>query len=594
MYQKMVGSGLLILTGVGIASYLRYRKEEVTRKEEEHEKEEKVEEKEIHETVEVEEKKEDEETTEIFREAFMREGLGFSVSKWEADVDVIDNREDGLLLLVPPKEDKELFQMISGLVSNLNDLYNVGLKNKREEDRIPLKIRWVKIRRVEDLDQVSKKIGVDLSVSDDVPVFIVHNKNRKKPVVVTLMNIFDDEEAFYSQFRPIRMISSSNAGKFTKILSDIEEDEIILIQYCASDSPSFEDIRSNFYENSLSKSFSRLRSVDTILMTDLSWLGEAGNSLEIKSGDYFVVQKATNTLISESSVVPLEGSKYAVYKVCSGLGLSAMDILGRVSEGYYAQNVGVHLELPVSKKRYTLEFKYDANLMSRTQVEGCVEMMRELRRMFDEEIGQKVNVAIVPHSFDPTQGKAIDVVVTDNLIIEKRVKYLYKVKSQEEAAQLAKEVPEVARNDLFEYHYPPDLSFDTQSVKGFLLLTMEGGVSDQLVSQVPPKYSRYSRKLTGSIFTDSIRGSPYASAVFLYSSSCGSCKKFSPMYEKLAKENIEKGLDIFGTGKGMMYYRMNKDHNDAPRTRVFDSTPVFMVYRSDFRSRPFVYRGRQM
>ena len=41
-----------------------------------------------------------------------------------------------------------------------------------------------------------------------------------------------------------------------------------------------------------------------------------------------------------------------------------------------------------------------------------------------------------------------------------------------------------------------------------------------------------------------------------------------------------------------MFNRVNKEANDLAGEKSFDSTPVFLLYRGDFKARPFVYKSR--
>lgn len=78
----------------------------------------------------------------------------------------------------------------------------------------------------------------------------------------------------------------------------------------------------------------------------------------------------------------------------------------------------------------------------------------------------------------------------------------------------------------------------------------------------------------------------------IYSKHCASCKRFTPVYEKLAKENISQaGMSM---GQPTMFNRMNSDHNKVDGHINFGNTPVFALYREGYKDKPFVFKGNTM
>lgn len=599
--RRLVG-GLFVLGGVGLAAFLHSRKIEVVEEERQREVAQEqlqtasdpgVAEEAKPEEVEQQKQAEPDEQELLFRKTFLEGNRDFEMQQWAFDAPV-DKGEDALLFLVPPKGDPDLFKMVREMFKNLNDLHSISLSKKPEAARTPLKIRWVRIKSFADLERVEAAFGVKLATSEDVPMVVVTNKLRKQPQVVTLMSLFDNEEEFYSQFKPLKKVSADNSTRFKRITSDLDEDELILIQYCAPEDPNLDSFQSNFYEKTMSGPFHKFKAVEAYFTTDLSWAAEHFEDLEPKSGDFFLVQKP-NFGTFPRVLAGLKGNKdLLVYKIASEPADSSIkprDLLRTAAREYYERNACLHLELPTDKKRYTVEFRYDRNKFSQIQIDGGLQVLQKVRELMDEEMQKNFNFAMVPHNFHPTEGKVVGLHIRDNEAGLKRHEYLFENKSRQAARELEQAFPAVTKNDAFEYHFPADFGFTAPSVFEFAKLVQNGTAQDQPVSQLPPRYVRYSRKVTGSTFGDLVKGNPLAHAVFLYSTSCASCKKFTPLYERLARENIEKGLSFCGGASGMMFNRMNKDLNDLPGDKNFDSTPVFLLYRADFKARPFVYKS---
>lgn len=77
-----------------------------------------------------------------------------------------------------------------------------------------------------------------------------------------------------------------------------------------------------------------------------------------------------------------------------------------------------------------------------------------------------------------------------------------------------------------------------ENLAAYIIGVSQGKVPETYYSQQLPVYERFSRKVVGSTFLEEIVQNPISQIMMIYSKHCASCKRFTPVYEKLAKENI--------------------------------------------------------
>lgn len=69
---------------------------------------------------------------------------------------------------------------------------------------------------------------------------------------------------------------------------------------------------------------------------------------------------------------------------------------------------------------------------------------------------------------------------------------------------------------------------------------------------------------------------PNDQALFVYSKNCHGCKKFLPVYEELAKTNLQENM------KGdMIFNRINNDENNSILLDYYWSTPKLLFLREN-------------
>lgn len=513
----------------------------------------------------------------VFSKIFLSGNLPFEAEELNK-TQAVQEKEDFIVFLIPPREDEELLQTIAGMIENLHGLYGRGVQ--RGVNPHPLKVKYLKIKSVKDLETVGKQFGVQLSTSDDVPIMLVRNRLRKATQVLTLMDLLTDEEKFYKQFIPLRYVGEQNKERFLEVVKNIEDDEVILLRYGGEDEAQREQFKSEFYEWSLA-GLGNMSRVDGVFAEDLSWLNVQERPAP---GEVWALQKQGN-LSFEGQAIPGLPGKYLFYKVPIENSQNSWSAIRKLAgETYYKNNVVPHLELPPNSKPYHLEISVDKNKLSDAQLLGVNETLKGARKLLPDT----VRMVLLPKSFEASEGKIISVILKDLQKDNDRFDYLFKNKNRKAVQEILKSKPHVKLNDSFEYVFPEELPFTPEGLASFADMVLKGEVPDQIQSQVLPTYERFSRKITGNTYNSKIIDNGVAQAVFLYSTTCGSCKRFTPLYESMAKQNIEQKLLSFGALTQMN--NMNKDLNDPSGQKLFDSTPFFLLYRRDFKTRPFVYR----
>lgn len=68
----------------------------------------------------------------------------------------------------------------------------------------------------------------------------------------------------------------------------------------------------------------------------------------------------------------------------------------------------------------------------------------------------------------------------------------------------------------------------------------------------------------------------YEQALFVYSKNCHGCKKFLPLYEELAAENLRSKSE-----SAFIFNRINNDENNSPLLNYFWSTPKILFFRDN-------------
>lgn len=568
----------------------------------------------------------------LFEKVFQTQNLPFKLEELQIDDSLKDTNnlmsQDSVLILIPPVEDEEFLTTIRDLVGDVFYLHK-QLHESRGESTTNLQVKFCKMRSIKDLQDFEQKSGITLMDGNNLPVMVVFNKLRLVPQVITLDTVLQEQEKFYSSFRPLQQVNKKTQSRFVRNIRQMPDDEIMLLRVAPNESEDqITTTQKELYEVLQSDEASHLKRVQLLYVQSQDWLSEVfgsqdsdqqsvtqaqakeeppksdGNSestlrtsFKLEPGKYYVLQKKPeDTWLGDQALQStpqwMASGDFAIYPVeVSTDKLSPEAVLAAAGEEYYRRNAVSHIELPGQKPQFTLELAYDANKVNSSQQARVLQIFKKVRGLLDKaEGGEKViKLRVYSKTFDPSEGRNIRLQFRDNQLTENRMKYMMETKTIEEREALLQQYPDLATNDSTELQFPEGFGFSSEFILKFIDLAMQKQIPDTPYGEVAPKYVRYSRKVVGESFTKQILNNPASQVLFLGSETCGSCKKFTPMYEELAKENITKEFELLG--KPTVFNHMSKDTNDFPVGKNYLSTPIILLWRSDLKSQPFQYRS---
>ena len=160
-----------------------------------------------------------------------------------------------------------------------------------------------------------------------------------------------------------------------------------------------------------------------------------------------------------------------------------------------------------------------------------------------------------------------------------------------------KDYPEFRDNSLtYEYAFPSNVQLTPQSIHQFVKDGINKKIEQYNPSALPQKLRRFSRPVVAKNFKEKIIDNSLSQILMVWAEHCPSCKKFSPAYEELQKENLELvgGLFAEETGQDVMFNNLNREKNDIKGYKNFTTTPIFGLYRAGFKEWPIFYKGNTM
>ena len=229
----------------------------------------------------------------------------------------------------------------------------------------------------------------------------------------------------------------------------------------------------------------------------------------------------------------------------------------------------------------TLNFTIDRA----TDSSGTLSSLRKIARSArDSPAGEGVAFRLVARSLRNSEAKSPRVTATLSALETQRFALQNENKTPTVYEQKVAESPLLASPVPLEFALEGEVS--EQSVLEFIEKVKTGQAEIFLRSQTPPAFEKYSRRLVGSEIKEKVLDSKVAQAIFFYSKACGSCKKFLPIFEQLALENLKT------SSKDLIFNRINNETNSSSALRSFSSTPRILLYRKDYKTSPFIYRNQ--
>lgn len=234
-----------------------------------------------------------------------------------------------------------------------------------------------------------------------------------------------------------------------------------------------------------------------------------------------------------------------------------------------------------SSPEITLTFTIDRATDSSATLSSLRKIARSAR---ESPAGEGVAFRLAARSLRNSEAKSPRVTATLSALEAQRFALQNENKTPSVFEQKVAESPLLASPVPLEFALEGEVS--EQAVVEFLGKVRSGQAEIYLRSQTPPPFEKYSRRLVGSEIKEKVLDSKEAQAIFFYSKACGSCKKFLPIFEQLAFESLK------ASSKRLIFNRINNETNSSSALRSFSSTPRILLYRSDHKASPFIYRNQ--
>lgn len=528
------------------------------------------------------------EDTPIFKEIFLDDKNGYTMNKIsdhnESFISVAIAEGDNLILLRPPVGDKMLLEFlnkqIQGVVEDYKHKYGEGLK-----------IHYINIQNRQNLIDISSYFGLKCDLAKGIPMFVIKNENIKQPTIITLQEIADNQKMIYSAFKKLDIVGKDKIAKFKSSLENIHESTFIVAQYYNPEDPGFEEAKSQFFQNIKNGPFSNARHSNHYFITEK----EALSGIELQSGDFVVLKKTrVGGDVQLKNGEYLQVAKWAPDQT----NLNLESISKELGEVLYKQNTFVQPDFYLQAKKYSVEVFIDKNKLRAWDITLINNMFKEIRAefsMLNPSIADSTLFYLIPKSFRESQRRNIALRIRDvSSENDEFVQKLFENKDRKEFKEMLENNPDYFDDEKTHiYEFPENGPFNKDSIVGFLNAAVAGKIKQTIEHQTEPSYKRHTRKLIGGeSFMKDIEETKGNQAVLFYTKHCGGCKKFSPLYEELAKKSIESLGTLFE--EPIIFNRINNDYNKLKGTRNFFSTPIFALYKEGFKTNPLVYKGSIM
>lgn len=521
----------------------------------------------------------------IFNELYLQEEDLFQIEELESGIEVKleDLKEDHIIFLVPPQDDRQFLNQLKGQLAGVVKLYNTA----NSSNNANLKVQYILMKSKRDMETLEKNIQQRLDLDGNIPLFVIKNKLMNEATVITLKDLYTNPDKLFLQFKPLKTINKENHNSVKGYFDDMGDQGLLLLNYCDPQAPSYQEVVSSFYKMAVKGWFSDSKQTDLVFVQDKEFFGDA--NIEIQDGDYLLVKRTTEAESNFST----DGGHYKVLKwgPDDTANLTEEEIVKSLGDIYYQNFSFMKGELNTGPSDFTVELRIDLNKIKDVQVKAIKSVVGQARKLIDQQgINSSIKFFFIPSNSPSPNGGLVSLTVRDMRKSKILQEHMFENKSLEKAEEVLKQNPEFAKNDQTnKYILPESAQMTPSNIAQFVIDSVAGKNQQTYSSQNKPDYVRFSRRVCGNDFEEQIIKNPINHAMMIYSKHCASCKRFSPVYEKLAEENLkEAGLAL---GQPTMFNRFNSDYNDIKGYKNFTNTPVFAVYRNGYKKRPFLYKG---
>jgi thiol-disulfide isomerase/thioredoxin len=236
-------------------------------------------------------------------------------------------------------------------------------------------------------------------------------------------------------------------------------------------------------------------------------------------------------------------------------------------------------------RQFQVDLHVDKNGVSKAEINRLRKLVAEVKR----ELGESSNAfefVLAPRT-NQSSSAVSEVTAIDSDRLKRQQKLFFDNQDPLLTQQLLESDPTVLFHFGSEYKFSGS-SLDKESLIAFCRALESGKAEPHFKSQKPSLTDHFSRKIVASEFDQRVLGSPLSQLIFYYSHHCGSCKRFLPMFEEMALDNLRQPLHK------LTFNRIDNEHNQIPSQDVLLSTPKIVLFRSDSKSSPIEYRSDKL
>jgi thiol-disulfide isomerase/thioredoxin len=427
------------------------------------------------------------------------------------------------------------------------------------------------IQKTQDFEKLREQTGIDFRNKDSIyNTVAIHHDFLGQHMVYRLSDIINPQKRIFHDFKSIKPVYSSD--ELSQVLGDLEADEL-LVGLCHSDE--FET-RKKFGEL-LFKNYNL--DVNKVIAVDFKADGVIPECQ--KNGLVAVLKPKHIQRTDPDNKPPIhtiaigEINTKSVNDITNELGNSVNDL------SVFTSNV-----VNVAPKHFRIEVTVDSNSQDKRELEK----MEALFRGVKEKLGPLANefeFVLNKRSIQNSEKDRRPIYGFDTTLIQKQMQYFYQNTDPEVAEKLKQEDRRVENLSQQQYQYP-FTSLTTSNVVEFCHQLIEGRATPAKISQKASDFQRYSQRVVGKNFKEAILDNDKNHIVFYYSKNCGSCKRFLPLFEELAYDNLHR------KDSDAIYDRINNDENQNPNQEVYVSTPKIVIYKNGFKHKPYEYRSAML
>lgn len=433
------------------------------------------------------------------------------------------------------------------------------LNSFKKSNNTEYKFKYKFIESKRDFTKLEEQTGTTFVDTDDsFSIISIYHNYLNKMMNYKLSDLVYDQNKLLKLFCKIEKVL--NKEKLKSLIDDLKSDELVL----AVD-PKSENLN-KFYEYIFQNECIRASKIRVALISKELYDEGSSDAIiafhkqEYKDGDQLVNHKITD--MKTKSIKEINGQ------------------LSASLNSYYVFN---NPYIQSDPKKYRVIINFDKNLFKKSSIAKIKEVVRRVMDQYPD-LRESFEIMTSHRKIGNSERHKIKVIALENKKHEDRMKMKYDNKDRKIFEERYAKEPELFDSLSLEYHLG-DENLSVDNLAKFLGDVKHGRLEFGYNSQTPPAFSKYSRRLSGQNFNELVKGENKHEAIFYHSNSCGSCKKFLPLYEKMAYNNIQSG------DGSLEFNRINNDDNSVPGGPIYPSTPRIVVYRADHKHRPYEYRS---